>query len=306
MLKRKIFKPAFIAAGIIVLAACLYTYTRTGNATDTEADAPAAAEGAEDSLLQVLNSALPEGNAIEASRTDDFNKDNKPEMFGLVNNGKENEPGTSASQVWYADETGAKMIFEGSIYFDTAAIWDVGSQKLFYAEEGYGGSGSLSHVWSVNEDGPYELEHAGEALEYAENLQFYTYPGAFDLSPDGTGHTWKRYYLYFDAATGTFKEYGGIPVSIEELLKFKGASEIVEELDRKAYIITDIFYRENGIININYSDGKYNLNLTLNVLEDTVSIAAPGSIENPDYDRGGIYKAAVFEDIATYPEKLNY
>lgn len=105
------------------------------------------------------------------------------------------------------NESGAKRLFEGGIYLDTAKICDVGKQKLFYIEEGYGGSGSLFHVWSAKEGISYELKHAGDSLTYAGNGNFYIYPREYDLKSDGTGHTWKPNYLYFDETTGDFKEY---------------------------------------------------------------------------------------------------
>jgi hypothetical protein len=261
----------------------------------------------EEPLFQKLESALPSGSTVTASYSDDYDKDSKLELFALVNMEQESSiEGSFAGQVWYADEFGARKLFDGNIYSDTAAIWDVGKQKLFYAEEGYGGSGSLSHVWSVREGTPYELGHAGEGLEYAGDLQFYTYPGAFDLLPDGTGHTWKRYYLHFDEETGMFKEYGGIPISEANLLKLKGASGILKEITDHGYKITDIFYRANGIININYQTKEYNLNITLTVRDGAVATEGTNSIEKPDLDGGGSYKAAIFEDIAAYPDSFPY
>jgi Antirepressor regulating drug resistance, predicted signal transduction N-terminal membrane component len=304
--KPKTFRFALIAVGIIIIITALCTFTGASNFMKSEAETVTSKRTSKEILLQKLKSELPEGSVIAASYIDDFNKDNKLEMFGLVNTGKETADGIFDDQVWYIDESGTKKMFQGSMYPDTATIWDVGKQKLFYLEEASGGSGSLSHVWSVKKGRPYELEHAGQMLEYAGNLQFYTYPSAFDLKPDGTGHTWKRYYLYFDETTGTFKEYGGISISKADLLKRKGASEILDDIRNKGYKITDIFYRENGIININYNDGTYNLNITLTIKNKSVSLDEQSSIENPNYDQGGIYKNAIFKDIATYPKNFSY
>lgn len=260
----------------------------------------------EDILLEKLKALLTSGSTIEYSCTDDFNSDGNKEMFALVNAVRQNETDLSGGgQVWYVDNGTAKMLLECGYYPDSTKVWEVGRQKLFHVEEGYGGSDTLSHVWSVKDGKPYELKSAGEMLQYAGNLQFYTYPGAFDLLSDGTGHTWKPYYLYFDEATGTLKEYGGISISKKDLLKLKGTSDILDQLNKKGCKITDIFYRQNGIININYKDGDYNLNLTLTVENGSAAIEGQGSVENPNLDIGGIYKAAAFEDIATYPEKFD-
>lgn len=272
---------------------------------DTRAVIKAHEETAEEKLLKRLKSGLPNGSAIAGSYADDFNKDGKPGLFALVNKGKDSGDDILGGEVWYVSDTVTEKMLEAGIYRNSTAVWDVGGQKLFRAEEGYGGSGSVSHVWSVRDGKPYELKYAGEGLEYVGDQQFYTYPGAFDLMRDGSGgHTWKRYYLYFDKTTGMFKEYGGISISKAELLKLKNAAGILNKINKKGLKITDIFYRSNGIININYIDEICNLNLTLIVKDDTVSLAAGNDIENPGDTQGGVYKAAIFEKIATYPDKF--
>lgn len=311
-----IIKPAGQKA---VEKSVLNTSIQSAAATANQIDKPAAEsiangksnntenrKASKNKLLQKLEAALPENSTIDSWHLDCFSKDNKQELFAVVNIGKEGETDIRSCQIWYADEEKTKMLSEGSFYLDTVNTWDVGSRKLFYLEEGYGGSGSVSHVWSVKDGIPYELGHAGEMLQYAGNLQFYTYPGAFDLLSDGTGHTWKRYYLYFDETTGMLKEYGGISISKNDLLKLKGTSQILDEINNKGYKITDIFYRKNGIININYADGEYNLNITLTIADGAVISRDPASIDFQNYDTGGIYKSAAFKEIAAYPEKFEY
>lgn len=297
---------ALITVVIIIIVTILCTFTGPSRSVESEAATMSSKETFNDTLEQKLKTALPYGSKIKASYIDDFDKDNRLEMFGLISFEKENTEVYFENQVWYTDESGPKKLFDGGIYPDTAKVWDVGKQKLFFVEEGYGGSGSRSHVWSVKEGIPYELKHAGEGLEKADNLNFYIYPSKFDLMPDGTGHTWKRYYLYFDEATGDFKEYGGIVISREDFLKLKGATRIYDEIIKNGYKVSDIFYRQNGIININYNNSEYNFNVNLTVQDGAVSIIDKyGSIKDPDYDHGGSYKAAIFSDIATYPENMN-
>lgn len=292
--KPKTVITAITAVVFILIATAFCTFTGASNSINSKLKTPVNKEVSRDNLIKILKAALPKGTKLVASYIDNFNKDNKLELFGVVNTG-----------VWYADENGAKKLFEGGLYPDTAVIWDVGKQRLFKIEEGYNGSGSCSHVWSVRNGRPYELKDAGERLEYEGNLQFYTYPGDFDLMCNGQGgHTWKQYYLYLNQATGTFREYGGISIARKQLLKLNGTSKILKEMDKKGYKITDILYRKNNIININYTDGKYNLNLTLTIKKNMAFSDNPNLIINTD--GGGTYKAALFKDIATYPKKFNY
>lgn len=43
----------------------------------------------------------------------------------------------------------------------------------------------------------------------------------------------------------------------------------------------------------------------MTVQDGAVSLENLDSIKNPNYDEGGSYKAAIFQDIATYPEDFN-
>ena len=298
--KKKRYTRSLILAIAIILIGTVCTFTEA-SATINSRTNPASKEIG---LTKKLQSCLPASSKIINTYSDDFNKDNRNEMFAIINTGKKNDTNTTLLQLWYVDKTKVKMLLEGDIYSDSKKIWDLGSQKLICFEEGYGENGSRSHVWSVKSKLPYELQNAGQSLEYIGKAQFLTYPSSYDLLKDGTGHTWKPYYLYFDKTKGAFKEYGGISISRQELLRLKGASEILALIDGKGYKINSMFYRENKIININYCDSKYNLNATLSVQNGTVSMLDLDSLETPNYDQGGIYQAAIFKDIATYPKKF--
>lgn len=83
----------------------------------------------------------------------------------------------------------------------------------------------------------------------------------YDFCSDGTGHTWKTYWLYFSPEDNTFYPYVGHLMTEEELLKYEGASEVLENARSEGYEIADIYIRENGIININlrkYSEDAQN------------------------------------------------
>lgn len=83
----------------------------------------------------------------------------------------------------------------------------------------------------------------------------------YDFCSDGTGHTWKTYWLYFSPEDNTFYPYVGHLMTEEELLKYEGASDVLEKARSEGYEIADIYIRENGIININlrkYSEDAQN------------------------------------------------
>jgi hypothetical protein len=114
----------------------------------------------------------------------------------------------------------------------------------------------------------------------------------------GTGHTYKRYYLYW---TGTgFKEYGGVAISENKLSEYAGASEFLALIRQNGGRITEIYYRANGIININYryNEASYSYDCANFTLKVSGSSVVPAEIPGD----GGAFKAAFFPSIATYPE----
>lgn len=154
---------------------------------------------------------------------------------------------------------------------------------------------------------------------------FFTYPSAFDNGTDivvkgdgtkselSTGHTRKRYYLYFDGTS--FKEYGGIKITQTQLESAKGGQDAINSIKKAGYQIGDIFYRANGIININCCKTtgsgddahKDNENVTLLYKNDSITcVYGPYPRNTSDYvlnsSYGGVYAAAAYPSAATYPD----
>lgn len=117
----------------------------------------------------------------------------------------------------------------------------------------------------------------------------------YDLYSDGTGHTWKPYWLYFSPEDNTFYPYVGHLMTEEELLKYESASEVLENARSEGYEIADIYIRENGIININlrkYSEDALNPDGTPMYGNKFINLKINGdSVQNitPEYN-DGFYK----------------
>src|SRR5699024_627084 len=97
-----------------------------------------------------------------------------------------------------------------------------------------------------------------------------------------------------------------------QLRAVDGASTWLDEIIASGGTIGDIFYRENGIINVNYntprekwSDVIDNHNLTLKITESTEQLiyAAEATLEGSDH--GGVYAANVL-DNAIFPESFPF
>lgn len=232
----------------------------------------------------------------------------------------------AGGDVWYIDASGAQKLDSGDGYANddqryAPVLWTVGDTRIFKFEEVAGGSGSISHAWYVKGGKPVELSDMGMNLSYVGSGQFMTVGQAFDwdfADGIGTGHTYKEYYLYWTA--DGLKEYGGLKITQQQLLKIKGAREILNAITESGRTVDEIYYRANNIININYhsgdkQNGDYD-NVTLvyknNAVVPQLIAGGQSSSETESFDKdnlsdfsyGGIYQAACFPEIATYPDKF--
>lgn len=116
------------------------------------------------------------------------------------------------------------------------------------------------------------------------------------------GHTWKNYYFYYDPSFGDFKEYVGSEITEAELKEACGF-DLAEEIRNEGYTVDNIINRDNGIININYSQkettdfGMIDItrkNTTYNVNTDTfINFWEDGEDTWQNSDVGGKYEISL-------------
>lgn len=232
----------------------------------------------------------------------------------------------AGTDVWYITASGTQKLksdigFPSDNESEMPVIWTVDGTTIFKCENIPGGSSTESYAWYVKDGKPIELPYTGSSLSYIGGGQFTTIGESFDMSfvdGLGVGHTYKLYYLYW--ANDGLKEYGGLKITTQQLLKVNGAQAIIDTITKSDHTIDDIYYRANNIININYHSGdKQNGdfgNVTLVYKNNTVIpqlvYADPGSSKTEDFNENnlsdfsndGIYQAAHFPTIAMYPDKF--
>lgn len=234
---------------------------------------------------------------------DDFNHDHKYEAFALTGS-VSNEPGfgdVCKGSVWFINSKKASHLMYNN-------PWGKGVQKKFgkkykFVKKKFIAfhraytTASISYAWSVKGSKAKKEKVSGKV--YLMNKTKYgwvegehsTYDGCYD-NGFYIGHTWKPYYFYYKNGV---KEYGGKKISKKTLLKkYKSAAKYL-----KGKKVLEIYYRKNGIININYKkrrDGMTNFyNITLLAKEKKVKKYATNS---------GRYKKSLIPSIATYPKKF--
>ena len=234
-------------------------------------------------------------------------------MFALT--GKEYKDEWShniCGKLWFVDRNGVKQADadEKNYYYRPKKI-RAGEQIFLVLEKPYA-TGSTTYIWGVKDNEPYQLSLTKKGMDLKPNEygEFEFIDSTYDFGEvEGTyflcGHTWKKYYFYFNGID--FKEYGGIQIEYEDLLKIGGINEIIDIINNDGYTINSIYYRENNMININLSSGEmgnrtfYNITLRINNHKIKIILSEFDDI----YDEG-IYKAALIPELATYPSNFPY
>lgn len=135
--------------------------------------------------------------------------------------------------------------------------------------------------------------------QYGEVLIVQT---TLDIGLDGAGRSWKPYYFHMDE-NGMFKEYGGIETSLDFIYSMNGLKAIMEKHLPESAEITSIYYRNNGIVNVNYIAEHPNIKGTL--LNCYITLRFDGTqtwLEQQDY---GVYLAAYIPKLADFPASLS-
>lgn len=250
-----------------------------------------AADDDEESLRQLLSRQTGQG-IFDYFLYGDYDGDGVHEAFALVGSRSgrsENPSGT----LWFVSPRYAGEIDEERSYYALETCGGEG-HMLFSAEEWYGGSGSTTRLWTVEDSMPAQVENMPRArMKYYGGNEFHAYISEFGIN--GLGHTWKTYYYFLDGAQ--MREYGGIYITQEQLLSLEGAQELLQGVTDNGWSIDDVIYRGNGVINVNLrkmidSQITYS-NLTLRREGDRVVDTQDNSV--------GRYPLANDPDHADYP-----
>ncbi|MCR4615518.1 MAG: hypothetical protein K5756_05160 [Clostridiales bacterium] len=289
---------------LIVAAAC--------SSSNTTSNKTAGAPATEASLKQILENKLAEENPDEKileMLTDDYDGDGDPEAFAVTSEDTEayHHPiagkKVTSGAFWFVSGDTASLLKKRSPAVETKRL-DTGKNTYIVFEE-YGNDQSKSYIWKVKNGEAEEEKISGKVggIEFTDNVmtaKLYSDDKIYYEVADESGYygmAEKTYYFY-DTDEG-IKEYGGLKISLDDFLKFEGAEEMLDEIEEKDNEVTTLFYRANGLININYqrrSDDEEHIcgNSTLKI---------NGKAVEKYRSHEGVYEASA-TDQAVYPESL--
>lgn len=295
-------KPAFwvlvtAVVACVVVAVCFLT--------DPKADAEAKDAG-ETALRDKLEH-VTDDEICDFIYTD-LNRDGQNEAVAITSQTTD-ELGYSHAKAWYITDQECDLfdnMGDAAVYPDTVYLYELPNTRMLCYTYGWGGSGSVAQAWVFDESGAEEVENVLEGLSPLSEDEFMVTSSAYDGSTDGTGHTWNRYFSRWDGEK--LVEYGGLEISVEQLREAEHADQILDDV--KAYgEIQSIYYRANGMVFINLSDGSQNRNVALTLNKDTLSYFDYGesgagketALEKATAD--GVIQESVTSCVA-YPDKF--
>ena len=194
----------------------------------------------------------------------DFDGDGAEEQFVIEGEAKMLY---TAGDLIYVDGGERINVLEDAGFLpEECTVWPMEDCILFKAEESYGIGGTVSYVYMIQDGRPVRTNGMFSHLEWLEEGQDFVYMHQdTDLKTDRSGQTLKPYYVYWK--DGFFYEYGGQYISEEQLAAWPEGYNALEWIYGSNNRVTTIFYRENGIVNVSYSDNITNGNITL-LLQD--------------------------------------
>ncbi len=232
---------------------------------DTAADAEGIAAGYKERLCKETKA---DPSEIKYSLVEDLDRDGKYEGFFFIGGDVDEEFGSCNGEVWFVNEAGIEKLhdeFTAAVNEDSDVFGIVeGADKDFVSFNEQYVTSNVTYLFYADGDGCKEsvVSALGSADVDDETGDLVITVSAYDgcctyeagaEEPMWTGHTWKPYYCYYDRNTGDFMEYGAEDISEEELSDICG-SDLVKAIEDRGYVIDRMIRRNNGIINVNYSE----------------------------------------------------
>lgn len=232
----------------------------------------------------------------------DFDGDGAEEQFIIVG---EDRALYISGNLMYVDGDETEVIMGGAGFLpEECAVWPMEDRVLFKVEESYGIGGSTSYVYYVENGSVERANGLFRSLTQVEDNCFRYWQQDTDRNSDRSGVTLKPYYVHW--TDGFFFEMGGIYVSEEEVAAWPEGRRALEYIYDNGFMVKTLLYRENGILNISYSDNLVNGNITMLYQDEELFIIGTDFLptDRPyESDFGGTFQTMTGNSrYVTFPE----
>ena len=198
---------------------------------------------------------------------DDLDGDGKNELIAIYGwkydlSDKKN---CASGQLWFASEKSAASLSSvGGIYgicldetddlietknIDGHSIAFIKQKSAGYAGDDY----QYSYIYEIKNGTIRELDISGKFGRFTDlgGGNFSAIKFDRDNNSDYSGQTWKNYWFYFES--GEFKEYIGEKITKADFIKYSGGKAVLDGISAEGGEVTDILYRKNSVVNVNYT-----------------------------------------------------
>ena len=173
-------------------------------------------------------------------------------------------------------------------------------------------SESYSYVYYVEDSEVQEFELSGLGAIWGderEDDRFSITDSTYDARYDAEmgfmiGHTWKKYYFFYDSENGNICEYGGTWIDAATV-EFWTGRDLINELIPEGDTIDSVFMRGNGMIVINYEHADEDGSIDYyHYIYDTLRMSFINDLgmETEEEPLEGTCLIALIPEMASYPE----
>ena len=236
----------------------------------------------------------------------DFNGDGYSEMIAITGTANRNDgfPNTVDGKVWLVSDDGVFPVNTepkgyGYILSDDfkPKYLKIGNITLLQYNAISGNNNVYSYICAVK-DSKTSVAYSFDGYLQEKDGEYVVTISDYDIESGRYSHD---YWYYFDEDSLSFREYGAIDITKEQLLKYNGADEILAGIDGD---VENIFYRGNGIININVSkkyDDDYSFDTNILVGYDSSRVWKIDRNDGIYQSSIGHYQNMLHPFIADYP-----
>ena len=195
----------------------------------------------------------------------DLDGDGKNELLAVYGSDEDNAVDVTASSVfsvygelWFADDEGAVRLYTESEWWvsNFDPVIRIDDEWLIHIDQ-VNDPGFISFCYRMKNGRPERIEtYRLGALAYAGDRDFVGCSLAYDSGRDDMP-TAKPYWFYLPEGSDRLFEYKGTEITMEEFSGYEGSEEAIDKISMDKGEIINIFYRENGIINVNYKTDAF-------------------------------------------------
>ena len=237
----------------------------------------------------------------------DFDGDGRAEAFAVTGTIQEYDDKLVKGTIWFVSPQKCERLkdSDGMGFLPEYRCLNLGKKRFILFDEVYA-TGTSTYVFEVDKGMVKEppFSFCGEVSNTDTEEDFRIIASSYDAEFDPElnqilGHTWKSYYFHYDPETDQVLEYGASEISREKAQEYSG-HDLVEECLASGDNIVNIYYRDNGLIHINYS--RKDTNGRISYLHRTWDINKAAFVDDmgqPSEDECvGSYLTALCPDIA--------